>query len=350
MQAGPAQRSEFSGAAEEGGFLHSGGGLVARDQASLGEGRERRVHGLHALARAELDVAGDLVGHVVADARADGRVGDHDLAGEGAPAALFRGDELLADDGLDTVGELGEDLGAFFWRENRDDAVDGLCGVGGVEGADDEVAGLGGSEAPRDALQVAHFTDEDDVGVLAEDAGEARCEGWGIGPDLALFDDAEAVGVDEFHGVLDGDDDAAAAGIDVLDHGGGGGALAGAGGSGDEHEAIAQATETFGDGRQAEIGERGYAVFDPAKRGLDVPALPVGVAAESSCAGHRERKIELAFLGQAAPLVVRERREKQGGGVADRPAFGQRQQFALDAEERRCARGQVEVGSAAFLG
>ena len=66
-------------------------------------------------------------------------------------------------------GELHADLLLLVRREHVDDAVDRLRRVLGVQRGEDEVAGLGRGERGRDRLEVAHLTDEDDVGVLAQD-------------------------------------------------------------------------------------------------------------------------------------------------------------------------------------
>ena len=57
-----------------------------------------------------------------------------------------------------------------------------------------EVAGLGDGERRRDRLQVAHFADQDDVGVLTQRVLERVGEALGVGADLALVDDAASGG------------------------------------------------------------------------------------------------------------------------------------------------------------
>ena len=69
--------------------------------------------------------------------------------------------------------ELLADLALLVRRERRDDAVDGLRRVEGVQRREHEVAGLGGDERRLDRLEVAHFADEDDVGILTQRAAEA---------------------------------------------------------------------------------------------------------------------------------------------------------------------------------
>ena len=57
-----------------------------------------------------------------------------------------------------------------------------------MNSAKHEVAGLGSSDCERDRLQVAHFTDHNDVGVLAECPTKRGSEGDCVRVNLALSD------------------------------------------------------------------------------------------------------------------------------------------------------------------
>jgi hypothetical protein len=98
------------------------------------------------------------------------------------------------------------------------------------------VSGLRGGQRGLDGLQVAHFADQDHVGVLPQRRLERLGEGERVDADLALVDDAPLVADEELDGILDRHDVASLVGVDVVDHGGERGALAGAGGPGDEDE------------------------------------------------------------------------------------------------------------------
>ena len=58
-------------------------------------------------------------------------------------------------------------------RDSAYDAIEGLGGVVGVEGAEDQAAGLGHGQGDLDGLEVAHLADHQHVGVLPE-GGEER--------------------------------------------------------------------------------------------------------------------------------------------------------------------------------
>ncbi len=178
------------------------------DQPGLVELEERLVEGLHAvLAGAERDLLADVLGLLlVLDAVPDVRRRDQDLHGGHAALAVGAGHQALAITALRTVASW---MRICFWwcgREDRDDAVDRLGGVEGVQGREDQVAGLGGEQRGLDRLVVAHLADQDDVGVLAQRRAQGGGEAAGVDVDLALVDDGLLVAVQELDGVLDGDD------------------------------------------------------------------------------------------------------------------------------------------------
>jgi hypothetical protein len=53
-------------------------------------------------------------------------------------------------------------------REHRDDALDGLRRAGAVDRREDLVPGVGGAKRDLERVDVAQFSDEDDVRVLAQ--------------------------------------------------------------------------------------------------------------------------------------------------------------------------------------
>jgi hypothetical protein len=73
--------------------------------------------------------------------RLDGGVVDEDLAGE-HEAAVAGGQQALADDAAQALGDAGADLRLLGGREDVEQAVERGGGVARVHGADDEVAGL----------------------------------------------------------------------------------------------------------------------------------------------------------------------------------------------------------------
>ena len=175
----------------------------------------------------------------VADGVADEPGADHDLDRGHAPLAVGAHDEALGDDALDHGGELVADLVLLVRREGRDDPVDGLGRVQRVQRGQDEVARLRRVQRDLHRLGVAHLTDEDDVGVLAERGAQRGGEARRVLADLALADHALVVLVDELDGVLDGDDVVVAVPVHEVDHGGERRRLARARDAGDQDQARA---------------------------------------------------------------------------------------------------------------
>ena len=159
---------------------------------ALHEVGEVLVQRVHAVLRAGLHGGVDLVGLALADEVADRRGRDEHLGGDDPAAAVGGLAQRLADDALQRARELHAHLLLLVRREDVDDAVDRLRGVLGVQGGEDEVAGLGRGQGDRDRLQVAHLADQDDVGVLAQHVLEGVGERVGVLAHLALVDQAAA--------------------------------------------------------------------------------------------------------------------------------------------------------------
>ena len=111
--------------------------------------------------------------------------------------------QLLGADALQRRGELHPDLLLLVRGEHVDDAVDRLRRVLGVQRREHEVAGLRRGQRGRDRLEVAHLTDEDDVGVLAQHVLQRVGERVRVLPHLALVDERALVRVQELDRVLD---------------------------------------------------------------------------------------------------------------------------------------------------
>ena len=121
------------------------------------------------------------------------------------PSALRH--QALGDDPLEHRGQLDADL-PLVDAAGRPTMMRliGLGGIDGMQGGEDQVAGLGGVQGGLDRLEVAHLADQDDVRILAQGAFQGDWKPIGIGADLALVDDALLVAVQELDRILDGDD------------------------------------------------------------------------------------------------------------------------------------------------
>ena len=154
--------------------------------------------------------------------------------GGGATLADFS-DQALRHQGADGGGDQ-EGLDA-----DVNQTGDGAGSVIGVEGGEDQVAGEGGVDGDGGGLHVADFPQHDDVGRLAQHGAQGDGKGQADGfADLHLVDAGEQI----LHRVLDRDDLAVRA-VDEIQAGIEGGGLAGAGGAGDQKDAVGQADEAL---------------------------------------------------------------------------------------------------------
>lgn len=276
MFVGDAEKvGEFAG---PGGAFHGGLGV---DGSALDVGTEGLVHGDHAIVPSGLNDGIDLVDLAFADEVADGKVDVEDFVGEYTAGVVAGGDEGLGDDAGEDHGELGVNLLLLGGGKDVDDAGDGVGGVLGVEGGEDEVSGFGEGEGEGDGFDVAHFPDHNDVGGLAEDAEEGLVKGVCVFEDFALVDDAVAVPVEVFDGIFEADDVGIAMFVDVIDHRGEGGGFATACGSGDEEEAVGLEGEVADDVGEAESGEGGDGGGDAAGSHGEGVALVIDVEPEA---------------------------------------------------------------------
>jgi hypothetical protein len=152
------------------------------------------VEGLHAVEAALGHDRGEVAGAVgVGDGFRRPAGVDHDLEDGDAAAGAGPSDQALADDAAQGGGQRQPDLALLEGREQVDAAVDGLGGVGGVQGRQDQVAGLGGGQGVLEGLGVPDLADQDHVGVLPHGSPHRDGEVVGVDPDLALVDHAELV-------------------------------------------------------------------------------------------------------------------------------------------------------------
>ena len=98
-----------------------------------------------------------------------------------------------------------------------------------MQGGEGEVTCFGDRQRCGDRLQVAHFTDQNDVGVFAQRVLQCVGERFGVAAYFALIDDAALVFVNEFDRIFDRDDMAFALAVDLVDHCGKGRRFTGAG-------------------------------------------------------------------------------------------------------------------------
>jgi len=112
-----------------------------------------------------------------ADVVSDGVVGNHQLHRRDASFPILLRDQILRNDGVKGKSHLPVNLRLLRRREEVDDSVNGLRSVPGVNGREDEMAGLCRAECGGGCFVVAHLADENHVGVLAERGAQGVGEG-----------------------------------------------------------------------------------------------------------------------------------------------------------------------------
>ena len=237
------------GAVEQGGFLGDLALLVGFEGGEVEGAPAERLAGLDDFVKA----------FAFAFAQADGflgaQVGAHDFE-QGVAAAADLGDQPLADDPAQRIGQPGADLLLLLGFEHAEDAVDGLAGVDRVQRAQHQVAGLRGAQGDLDRLAVAHFADENDFGRLAQGGAQAVGEAVEISAQFALVERGHVVRMNKFDRVFQRDDVNGLGVVDLVEDGGQRGGFAGAGRAGDQHQAGFFARNLLDDLREVQRFQR----------------------------------------------------------------------------------------------
>jgi hypothetical protein len=261
-----------------------------------------------------------------------------------AAAVAGPADQALADDAAQGGGQRQAHLALLVGREQVDAAVDGLGGVGGVEGGQDQVAGLGGGQGGLEGLGVADLADQDDVGVLAHGGPHGDGEVVGVDPDLALVHHAQLVGVEHLDGVLDRHDVDGVVGVDVVDHGRQGGGLARPGRPGDQHQAAGLLGQAGDHRGQAQLADGHRPLLDPAQHHPDRAALAEGVDPEPAHPGPGVGEVGLVGLVELLVQIGTDQVPEQLlGHVGGEVGPVQDDQPAVDPHARRRPDLQVQV-------
>ncbi len=199
------------------------------------------------------------------------------------------------------LGEEGADGGGYEERLHAhiDEAADTTDGIIGVEGGENQVAGEGGADGDFRGLEVANFSDHHDVRIGAEDGAEGGGEGEA---NLVFNGDLHYADEFIFHRIFHGDN-AALGVIDLAEEGIEAGGFPGAGGAGDEDDAVGQVQQRFDfifdKWLHPELGDVEFLLVEKPQR--DALALDGGDGGDADVdGGTLELEVDPAILWHAA--------------------------------------------------
>src|SRR5918996_6089645 len=325
------------------------GRRLVRDLRRLDQGGQGLVHGLHPEPRPGLHRGVDLVDLGLPDEVAHGRRGDEDLTRH-HPAEAVRGrQQLLRRHPLQGRGQLHSDLLLLVRREHVDDTVDRLRRVLRVQRGEDQVAGFGRGQRRGDGFQVPHLTDEDDVGVLAQDVLQRAGERVRVLAHLALVDHGALVVMQELDGILDRHDVDVVLAVHDVHQRRQGRRLPGACRPGHQHEASRQPGEVAHLPRERQLLQGLDLERDEPERGAQGVSLEVHVHPEPALARQRVGRVELQLLLQPLPLALGEDRIQHPLDLVGPHlrVLIEPDQPAIDPHHRRASRRDVEVAGVA---
>ena len=184
-----------------------------------------------------------------------------------------------------------------------------------MQRAEDDVAGFGRLDGGVDRLQVAHFADEDDVGVHTQGPADAFGEVGHVDADLALVDRALLVLVVILDRVFQRDDVPIVVLVDEVDHAGQAGRLAGAGRAGDQQQAARPGDQPVDGLGHADLLEGQELARNAPQHHADVAVLLEDGDAEAVAVGELDGEVGPALFLQFLLAAVGRDALHQGGGV-----------------------------------
>ena len=116
------------------------------------------------------------------------------------------GKQRLRQDADDGGRKLHANLFLLIGRKHVDNAVHRALGAGGVQRAEHDVPGFGRGDGGFDRGQVAHFADQNHVGVLPQGAADGFGEARHVDAHFALIDRRFLVVVIKLDRVFNRDD------------------------------------------------------------------------------------------------------------------------------------------------
>ena len=153
------------------------------------------------------------------------------------------------------------------------------------------MAGLGGCQNRCHGLGIAHFTHQNHVGILPQNAAQRTGEIRRILADLDLLDDGLAVGMHILDGIFDGHHVIVTRAVDQIDQRGQRGAFPAAGRSRHQNQTLAGFRQTPQRRRQMQRFERRNLFRQQADAARDGAALEMNVGAETPDAFAAEAEV-----------------------------------------------------------
>src|SRR3989440_1413488 len=322
-------------------------GLLARDLALIQQLLDRGVHGAHAELPTRLHGVLELVELALAYEVGGSRGVHQNLERRHAALAVGALQQLLRDDAPQRGRQHGAHVRLLVGGERVHHAVDGRRRAVGVQRTHDEDAHLRRGDGEAHGLEVAQLADQDHVGVFAQGGVQRGGEARAVHADLALADEAALSLVHELDRVLDGEDMALHAPVDVVDHRRERGGLARTGLAGHQDQSVIGAAHLPHRVRHLQLLERERLGGDGAEYGADAVQMPHDVDAEAPAVGER-----VGEVGASLGLETLQRRLRQDlverllDELRSELIGPERREIAEQADTRRIAGDEVQIRAA----
>src|SRR5439155_12861242 len=179
-------------------------GVLRTDHLFVQQVHDRVVQRLHAVFLSNLQHAGNLERLGFADQVGDGGRYNQYFQRSHAAFDIDAFEQVLGNNPLQRFRECVADLVLLAVREYVNHAVDGFCRARCVQRAKNEVAGGSRFDSELDRFEIAHFADEDDVGILTKRAAKGGGKRFRMHADFAMIDQTTLALMNELDGIFNG--------------------------------------------------------------------------------------------------------------------------------------------------
>ncbi|OQB36405.1 MAG: hypothetical protein BWY09_01942 [Candidatus Hydrogenedentes bacterium ADurb.Bin179] len=208
-----------------------------------------------------------------------------------------------------------------------------------------------GGDGRLKGLCVAHFTDQNDIGVFTHDGTQGNRKVLRIERDLSLGNNGFFIGVQVFDGVFECYNMKAFARVNPVYNRGECGGFAAAGGTRNEDQASGHIGNSGHDRRQIQGFEIQDDALDMAHDKAGGATLAEHVYTESADARHPVRQVGVAFIHKGIELFIGHQFPGVPQGIFGGKRFPlQEAHFAVDTQHGGTAHGKMQVRRTVFDG
>ena len=229
-----------------------------------------------------LNLAGNLNGFVLSYEITDSRIGDHDLCCNDTSCTVSQRYQLLGNNALQHIDNLGTHLILSLQRAGVDDSFHRLCSTGRMQSSQHQMSCFRCRNRCGYGLIVTHLSHQDNIGILTKGRAECRGKAVHILAKLSLVNHSPVVRIDILNRILYGHDMFREISIDVVYNGSQCRRLTTTRRSGNKHKSSGKLCEILYHGRESQLIKSRNIVLQKTYTGCKVVSLMVNVCSDAN--------------------------------------------------------------------